>query len=1111
MIEPDQLRLLGDSAERAAGLYRFQIVGDSAPSVAPGQLIYGKVESTPYLRRVTRVERGPGATVRITTMEGFWHEVVRGGTYTIHSAIPSFAEAPSGSAAGPSLAPVPLPDAGITLKDVNLCTRIQDKLGFQLCGKERVLVEKGFIEIDGRLDSLFLDSASVQLSGDVDASYTLAAGGDIIPGTGRAPVFSPCDAYPNVTGCFSRVGSLLQSFLISVGINPNVLPPLRLCIPGTPITVRAGSLFPFRLPVIRICRITDYGALPEFTLPSMSSVNIVIRPHIVAGAVIDVAGSGSLKLQIPIPELAVVKCFDHGNGLFCVKAGLFIVVKFGFINAGGKVLLSDDETERITLKWDPVGGWDNGFETLSESRQATFAPVNSVDTLFLRLGPAVELSADLCFGSNNSSCADANDPNKSTGGTFFDLHFGVKGKATVGHYEDAVWSRDGTPFDNWKVDIDGLNELEFEAGITLPKILLQLPDKNLKRSWPFQCCRLSIQDLHGTGALDIQTITTGAAPDPDGYTVTVERADTLPGIGEPGATRLGTPNWGAPIFASIGLNETIRLDPSRYCVTSYSDALFTLAPSLPGSLLPGARRLGLGIPNYAYELGCELLIADYVVTLSGVADNCTVNQLPADPVRLQQIRFAPIPRPRLSKVILAVNCPPYAGTPGALDVTTNTTGFTLDPDGYRILLDGEDQGAVPTNGQVTVGSLNPGAGRALDLTGLSPNCAISGTHPVSVDIAAAATAAASFDIFCGPIAVPETAPGNIRISTTTEGSPQDPDGYAIALNGAQAGLVGNNAQLLLSGLNPGHYDVELRDLAPNCSVASGSGVDVLVPPGGTVDVGYPVRCVSVAGGVPTGSLKVVVVTSGSDPDADGYVLAVGTLMGPIGVHDSVTATEAGVGPMPIRLDGVAAHCAVQGANPRSETVVANVLTRVEIEVACATRAKVTLSTVTIGTDPDPDGFRVILDGVDVGAIGLQGSLQLLIAPGSHALGLSDLTPNCAVQGTSPATLDLAPGAVAAVNFTVDCIALASLGGVDVKVVTGGKVKSGAAFTVVMDRVAQGTVVGRGSLLVPNVRPGEHIFELDGVPAECRIAGKYPKVVNVPRGVTVHTTFTVVCK
>ncbi|MEJ2320143.1 MAG: DPP IV N-terminal domain-containing protein [Gemmatimonadales bacterium] len=83
-----------------------------------------------------------------------------------------------------------------------------------------------------------------------------------------------------------------------------------------------------------------------------------------------------------------------------------------------------------------------------------------------------------------------------------------------------------------------------------------------------------------------------------------------------------------------------------------------------------------------------------------------------------------------------------------MDVTTATTGASLDPDGYALTVDGGEAQSIGVDETVTLAGLEPGD-HEVALTELTPNCAVSGPNPQTVTVVAGESVTASFEIECG--------------------------------------------------------------------------------------------------------------------------------------------------------------------------------------------------------------------------------------------------------------------------------------------------------------------------------------------------------------------------
>ncbi len=81
----------------------------------------------------------------------------------------------------------------------------------------------------------------------------------------------------------------------------------------------------------------------------------------------------------------------------------------------------------------------------------------------------------------------------------------------------------------------------------------------------------------------------------------------------------------------------------------------------------------------------------------------------------------------------------------------------------------------------------------------------------------------------------------------------------------------------------------------------------------------------------------------------------------------------------------------------------------------------TLLTTTTGTQPDSDGYAVLVDGTPHGTIGPNDSLTVPeVSAGPHAVELSDIEFNCATLGSFTRTASVGPDAGALVDYSVAC-------------------------------------------------------------------------------------------
>jgi len=192
---------------------------------------------------------------------------------------------------------------------------------------------------------------------------------------------------------------------------------------------------------------------------------------------------------------------------------------------------------------------------------------------------------------------------------------------------------------------------------------------------------------------------------------------------------------------------------------------------------------------------------------------------------------------------------PDGPTTGTIAVSAATTGDDQDTNGYSVMLDGAERAAIGTNGSVNLSAVSPGT-RSVSLSEVSGNCAVGGQHPRSVSVAAGATAQAAFGVSC------VAAVGSIEVTVATTGDGTDPDGYFLLIDGQPSGTIDANASRTLADVSIGSRDVELGDVAPNCSVANDNPQAVDVPFEGTAAVSFDVQCTApLAGTIAFGSRR----------------------------------------------------------------------------------------------------------------------------------------------------------------------------------------------------------------------------------------------------------------
>jgi TolB protein len=192
----------------------------------------------------------------------------------------------------------------------------------------------------------------------------------------------------------------------------------------------------------------------------------------------------------------------------------------------------------------------------------------------------------------------------------------------------------------------------------------------------------------------------------------------------------------------------------------------------------------------------------HVVAIDGLPLNCSATE--------GTERSVDVSSSKTTEVSFTVACTPNTGT---VQFTTVTTGTDPDPDGYAVHFPGLPTVELPANGSITVTDIRAGIYQ-VTLSGMSGNCAPSGSSQQTLNLSYRGTASLSFAVQC-------VTSGRLVINTTTTGADLDADGYSIelrregSLTPIQIALP-SNGSMMISGMLPATYSVTLSGFASNC-------------------------------------------------------------------------------------------------------------------------------------------------------------------------------------------------------------------------------------------------------------------------------------------------------
>src|SRR5256885_3641470 len=348
--------------------------------------------------------------------------------------------------------------------------------------------------------------------------------------------------------------------------------------------------------------------------------------------------------------------------------------------------------------------------------------------------------------------------------------------------------------------------------------------------------------------------------------------------------------------------------------------------------------------------------------------------------------------------------------------------------------------------------------------------------------------------------------GDIIVAANTDGSDLDPNGYTATLDLTQSQSLPTNGSTTFSGVLEGAHVVQLSGVASNCTVNTKNPLPVTLV-GSSTTATFSVSCTAT-----TGSLKVTTSTTGSDLDPDGYTVVVdGSQSKAIGINSSVTFSGLSPGDHSVQLNGLAQNCTVS-SNPRTESITVGNTTTTTFSVSCApTTGSLAVTTNTTGSNVDPDGYTLTVDGGQSQAIGINNTVTISgLSPGNHSVQLNGLAQNCTVS-SNPRTVSITAGSTTTTIFTVSCAATSTTGTLTVSNSTTGSNLDPDGYTVTVSGSAgttSQTLATDGNVPFANVPAGSYQVTLSGAAANCTVTNANPQTVNVAAGGTADPNVTV---
>lgn len=220
-----------------------------------------------------------------------------------------------------------------------------------------------------------------------------------------------------------------------------------------------------------------------------------------------------------------------------------------------------------------------------------------------------------------------------------------------------------------------------------------------------------------------------------------------------------------------------------------------------------------------------LQAGSHVIDLGGLSPNCTIVEGNRARVELQ--------RGGTETVRFTVTCAAYFGD---VLVSASSSGADIDPSGYLLVFDTNEELQLPTDGEVTIDRV-PAGPHSVEFRGVAPNCAVNGANPIIFGTQPEVTTHLEFAITCVALA-------RVRVVAVTSGVDLDPNGYLLTVREESGVTLPVNGERLIP-IAPGPATVDISGLAPNCEVTGSASQTVTVVSELTVDVRFDIVCVPV--------------------------------------------------------------------------------------------------------------------------------------------------------------------------------------------------------------------------------------------------------------------------
>lgn len=165
-----------------------------------------------------------------------------------------------------------------------------------------------------------------------------------------------------------------------------------------------------------------------------------------------------------------------------------------------------------------------------------------------------------------------------------------------------------------------------------------------------------------------------------------------------------------------------------------------------------------------------------------------------------------------------------------------------------------------------------------------------------------------------------------------------------------------------------------------------------------------------------------------------------------------------------------------------------------------------ISTTTSGTDPDPDGYALLIDTLAPIPIAANVADQAVtVRPGTYQVLLDGIAANC--QLAVPAPVEVTAGATVDVSLAVGCTPI--LANVRVVVQSTGQDPDPGGYRVLADGAVRGVAPPNGEAILLVAR-GHRTITLDEIASNCSLTSAAAVEVDVSESTTAVAAFTLNC-